>query len=99
MPMSEIEVRTKQVFRGEVLKELQKFQGDLVKINVVKKSFNPSEGLPMSKFKGVLNYLNDKGYIEWDKKDLFNENDDLLRITAEGQDLVDGLKNDIGIVI
>ncbi|GMQ61187.1 MULTISPECIES: hypothetical protein [Vallitalea] len=97
--MHNIDVRTKQVFRGEVLKELDKYQGDFVKINVIKKSFSPTEGLPMSKFKSVLNYLNDKGYIEWNKKDLTNTDDDLLRITARGQDIVDGLESDLGIII
>lgn len=88
-----------QIFRGEVLKELHKFQGDCVKIGVIRKAFSPTEGMPLSKLRSVLNYLNDKKYIEWEKKDEIDSNDDILRITAYGQDVVDGSKPDIGIVI
>lgn len=94
-----VDITALQVFRGEVLKELDKFQGDYVKISVIKKSFSPTEGMPMSKFKSVINYLNDKNYIEWEKKDIINDNDDLIRITAHGQDILTSLKRDVGIII
>ncbi len=88
-----------QMLRGEVLKELLKFQGDFTRVEVIKKSFNPNEGLPISKLRSVINYLNDKKYIEWDKKDVSRSDDDLIRITALGQDIVTELETDIGIII
>lgn len=97
--MQSTDVTTKQIFRGEVLKELDKYQGESIKVNVLKKAFAPSEGLPISKFKGVLNYLKDKKMIEWEKKDISNPDDDLIRITADGQDIVDCVLSDPGIII
>ncbi len=88
-----------KIFRGEVLKELHKYQGDNVKIGVIKKAFSPSEGMPLSRFKSVLHYLKDKKYIDWDMKDEIDSNDDLLRITARGQDIVDGTQIDAGVEI
>ena len=94
-----VDVKQLQIFRGEVLKELHKYQGDNVKIGVIKKAFSPAEGMPLSKLRSVLHYLVDKNYIEWDKRDEIDNNDDIIRITACGQDIVDGCVVDIGIVI
>ncbi len=88
-----------KMLRGEVLRELLKFQGEFTRVTVIKNAFNPTEGLPISKIKAVINYLNDKGYIEWDKKDITRTDDDLIRITAKGQDIVTNLITDIGIII
>lgn len=88
-----------QIFRGEVLKELYKFQGDSVKIGVIKKAFSPAEGMPLSRLRSVLHYLRDKKFIEWDQKDEIDSNDDTLRITANGQNIVEGSYSDVGIVV
>ncbi len=90
---------SEKILRGEVLKELLKFQGEFTRVQVIKATFSQNDGLPLTKMKSVLNYLNDKEYIVWERKDVTRSDDDVIRITAKGQDLVMQIIQDEAITI
>ena len=100
--MDQVQVHKNKMLRGQVLRTLALFYPSPVSIANIKTSLMQRGMFSGSDVSKVLEYLSDekKGYIKISEGKLKNfEDDDMVKLTSVGVDLIEGTLCDPGVEV
>lgn len=93
----DVQVMKNKVYRGRVLRTLDNYYPKAIAVREVKATLQ-SSGMPIvSEIYRIVDYLIDKGYVKAIDKNELLEDDDLIKLTAKGVDLLENTISDEGV--
>ncbi len=93
----DVQAMKNKIFRGRVLRTLDNYYPKAIELREVKATLQSGGMTVISDIYRIIDYLIDKGYVKSLDGSEMLADDDLVKLTAKGIDLLENTINDEGV--